>query len=162
MVRWEIIVSQILFKFYKFFMTCLYHFPPPLPPWMFVRFSLFSLCQKFQDYDLVSKSKLSCFSRVQLFVTSWTIAHQAPLSIGFSRQENWSGLPCPPPGDLRNPGIELVSLMSPALAGRIFATSTTWEALVTWHGSYFPRCAGCLLCPPHLKISSFRFEKNLR
>ena len=110
----------------------------------------------------MSESKLSCFSCVQLFVTSWTIAHQTPLSIGFSRQENWSGLPCPPAGDLRNPGIELVSFMSPALAGRILATSTTWEALVTWHGSYFPRCAGCLLCPPHLEISSFRSEKNLR
>ena len=45
-------------------------------------------------------------SRVQLFVTPWTIAHQAPLSMGFSRQEYWSGLPCPPPGDLPNPGIK--------------------------------------------------------
>ena len=41
-----------------------------------------------------------------LFVTPWTIAHQAPLSMGFSRQEYWSGLPCPPPGDLPNPGIK--------------------------------------------------------
>ena len=41
-----------------------------------------------------------------LFVTPWTIAHQAPLSVGLSRQECWSGLPCPPPGDLPNPGIE--------------------------------------------------------
>ena len=102
----------------------------------------------------------SCFSHVQLFVTSWTIAHQAPLSMGFSRQENWSGLPGPPPGNLPNPGTKLVSL-SPALAGRIFATSATWEALVTWHGSYFSR-VGRLLCPPHLEISSFRSEKNLR
>ena len=47
---------------------------------------------------------LSCFSCVQLFVTQWTIAHQAPLSLGFSRQEYWSGLPCPPPGDLPNQG----------------------------------------------------------
>ena len=49
---------------------------------------------------------LSRFSHVQLFVTPWTIAHQAPLSMGFSRQEYWSGLPCPPPGHLSNPGIE--------------------------------------------------------
>ena len=49
-------------------------------------------------------------------VTLWTVAHQAPLSMGFSRQEYWSGLPSPPPGDLPNPGIEPVSLMSPALA----------------------------------------------
>ena len=44
-------------------------------------------------------------SRVQLFETPWTVAHQAPLSMGFPRQEYWSGLPCPPPGDLPNPGI---------------------------------------------------------
>ena len=48
--------------------------------------------------------------------------------MGVSRQEYWSGLPCPPPGDLPNPGIELASLMSPALAGGFFTTSATWEA----------------------------------
>ena len=48
--------------------------------------------------------------------------------MGFSRQEYWSGLPCPPPGDVPNPGIEPVSLMSPALAGGFFTTSATWEA----------------------------------
>ena len=48
--------------------------------------------------------------------------------MGFSRQEYWSGLPCPPPGDLSNPGIEPTSLMSPALTGRFFTTSATWEA----------------------------------
>ena len=73
---------------------------------------------------------VSCFSRVWLFVTPWTVAHQAPLSMGFSRQEYWSGLPCPPPGELPNPGIELLSLMSPALAGGFLTTSTTWEAYV--------------------------------
>ena len=57
---------------------------------------------------------LSLFSRVQLFATLWTVAHQALLSIGFSRQEYWNGLPCPPPGDLPNPGTELMSLTSPA------------------------------------------------
>ena len=46
---------------------------------------------------------LSC---ARLFVTSWTVAHQAPLSVGFSRQEYWGGLPSPPPGDLPNPGME--------------------------------------------------------
>ena len=49
-----------------------------------------------------------------LFATLWTIAHQAPLSMGFSRQEYWSGLPCSPPGDLPNPGIEPTSLISAA------------------------------------------------
>ena len=71
----------------------------------------------------------SHFSHVWLFVTEWTVAHQAPLSTGFSRQDYWSGQPCPPPGDLPNPGIEPTSLMSPALVGRSFTTSATWEAL---------------------------------
>ena len=48
--------------------------------------------------------------------------------MGFSRQEYWSGLPCPPPGALPDPGIELASLMSPALAGAFFTTSATWKA----------------------------------
>ena len=68
------------------------------------------------------------FSRVQLFATPWTVAHQAPLSMGFSRQEYWSGLPCPPPGDLPNPGIESESLIAPALTGGFFTTSTIWQA----------------------------------
>ena len=71
---------------------------------------------------------LSSFSRVQLFATLWTVAHQAPLSMRFFRQEYWSGLPCPPKGDLPEPGIELVSLVSPALAGGFFTTNTSWEA----------------------------------
>ena len=54
----------------------------------------------------------------------------AILSVGFSRQEYWSALPCPPPGDLPNPGIEPMSLISPALAGRFFTTSTTLEAQI--------------------------------
>ena len=72
---------------------------------------------------------LSHLSRVRLCVTPWTEARQAPLSMGFSRQEYWSGLPIPPPGDLPDPGIEPTSLISPALAGRSFTTSATWEAL---------------------------------
>ena len=71
------------------------------------------------------------FSCVQLFVTLWTVARQAPLFMGFSRQEYWSGLPFPSPGDLPNPGIESASLMSPALAGRFFTISATWEAPLT-------------------------------
>ena len=62
-------------------------------------------------------------------VTLWTIACQAPLSMGFSRQEYWSGLSCHPSGDLPDPRIEPSSLMSPALAGRFFITTTTWGAL---------------------------------
>ena len=60
---------------------------------------------------------LSHFSHVWLFATLWTVAHQAALSMGFSRQEYYSRLPCPPPGDLPHPGIEPTSLTSPALAG---------------------------------------------
>ena len=65
------------------------------------------------------------FSCVKLFVTLWTAARQAPLSMGFSRQEFWSRLPCPPPGDLPNPGNKPTSLTSPALASGFF---TIWEA----------------------------------
>ena len=59
---------------------------------------------------------LSRFSHVQLFATLWTIALQAPPSMGFPRQEHWSGLPCPPPGDLPESGIEPTVLMTLALA----------------------------------------------
>ena len=57
------------------------------------------------------------------------MAYQAPLSMGFSREGYLRGLPCPPPEDLPNPGIEPMSLTSPALAGKFFTTSATWEAL---------------------------------
>ena len=76
-----------------------------------------------------SKNKVyilcACFRCVWLFVTPWTVACQAHLSMRFSRQEHWSGLPCPPPGDLPNPWLEPVSLMSPELADGFFTTSTT-------------------------------------
>ena len=65
---------------------------------------------------------LSRFSRVQLFQTPWTVAHQSPLFMGFSRQEHWSGLPLLPPEDLPYPRIELVSSVSPVLAGKSFST----------------------------------------
>ena len=71
---------------------------------------------------------LSCFSCVWLFVTPWTVACQALLFMRFSMQEHWSGLLCPPSGDLPYPGIQPASLTSPALAGRFFTTSATWEA----------------------------------
>ena len=74
---------------------------------------------------------LSHISCVQLSVTPWTVACQAPLPMEFSRQEYWSGLPFPSPGDLPNSGIEPVSLTSPALAGRFLTTSATWEALLS-------------------------------
>ena len=63
-------------------------------------------------------------------VTPWTVAHQSPLSMGFSRKEYWSGLPFPPPEDLLNSGIEPKYLTSPALAGEFFTTSPTWDSAV--------------------------------
>ena len=77
---------------------------------------------------------LNHFSHVQLFVTPWTIAHQAPLSVGFPSEESWSMLPCPPPGDLPDPVIKLTSLISPALAGGFFLPLVP------------PRNSGVLLC----------------
>ena len=61
-------------------------------------------------------------SHIRFFGTLWTVVHQAPLSMGFSRQEYWSGSPCSPLGDLPDPGIEPTSLGAPALAGRFFTT----------------------------------------
>ena len=58
----------------------------------------------------------------------WTVAHRAPLSMGFSRKEYWNRLPCPPPEALPHPGIEPVSFLSAALASGFFTTSATWEA----------------------------------
>ena len=77
---------------------------------------------------------LSRFSPVRLCVTLWTVGHQAPLSMGFSMQEYWSGLPGPPPGDLPDPGIEPMSLMSNLhwQAGS-FTTTATREAHMQIH-----------------------------
>ena len=73
---------------------------------------------------MCAKSLQSC---PRPFATPWTAARQAPLAIGFSRQEYWNGLPFPPPGDLPGSG-KPTCLMSPALARGFFTTSTTWEA----------------------------------
>ena len=73
---------------------------------------------------------------VQLFATPWSVARQNPPSVNFSRQEHWSGLPFPTPGDLPSPGIEPTSLVSPALAGRFFINCTTWEAQLQYAFAY--------------------------
>ena len=75
---------------------------------------------------------LSRFSRVRLFVILWTVACQVLLFMEFSRQEYWSGLPCPPLRDLPDPGIELAPLMFPALTGGFFTASVTWEVFCDW------------------------------
>ena len=106
---------------------------------------------------------LSC---IQLFVTSWTIARQAPLSMGFPRQEYWSGLPVPAPGDLPNPGIQPASLESPALAEGLFTTLYLFTTSHLGSGSLLLRIAPgtrdqvslmeetvpTCLCPEHLAI----------
>ena len=71
---------------------------------------------------------LSRFSRVRHPATLWTVACQAPLSMGFSRQAYWSGLPGPPPGDSPTPGIDLVFHYVSCIAGGFFTTRATWEA----------------------------------
>ena len=81
---------------------------------------------------------LSHFSRVWLFVTPWTATCQASLSMGFSRQEYWSGLPYPPPEDLPDPGNEPASLKSPTLASKFFTTSATWETDLIGYNNGFP------------------------
>ena len=77
---------------------------------------------------------LSGFSCVQLFATPLTVAAQAPLFMGLSRQVYSSGLPCPLPTDLPDPVIQLASLMSSALPGRFFTTSDRWEACLSHRG----------------------------
>ena len=87
------------------------------------------------------KWKCYLLSRVQLFVTLWTVVPQAPLSTEFSRQEYWSGLLCPPPGDLLEPGIEPGP---PALQADIFP-----DLIKSWksQGNYVsPTCSFCLVC----------------
>ena len=85
---------------------------------------------------------LTRFSCVWLFEILWTVAHQASLSMGFSRQEYWSQLPCPPLGDLPDPGIEPASLTSRALAGGFFTASTTSVCLNTSNSWVLPRPSG--------------------
>ena len=86
-------------------------------------------CGKPSAKNMSSTWMLSHFSRVWLFATLWTIARQAPLSMGFSRQEYWNGLPCPTPGESSHPTIEPESLTSPALAGGFFTSAPPGKPL---------------------------------
>ena len=83
-------------------------------------------------YCIYSKNRHPCVlcvhNQVQLFVILWTVAQQTPLSMGFSRQEYWIGLPFPPPGDLPDPGIQSWALEFTALAGGFVTISTTWDS----------------------------------
>ena len=79
---------------------------------------------KWSKWDMLMLSRFSCV----WFCNPWTVVRESPLPMGFSRQKYRNGLPCPPLGDLPNPVIEPMSLMSPALAGGFFTTSATWGA----------------------------------
>ena len=90
--------------------------------------SLQSLSESF-SIMLLKRSTLSCLRYVQLFATLWNVAHKTPQSMRFSRQEYWSGSSCPPPGDLPDSGIELMSPAFPALqAGSLLLAQPGWEA----------------------------------
>ena len=93
-------------------------------------FSTFDIYSSLFPFLLLRNAFVCCvlshFSHVWLFATLWTVAHQTPLSMGFSRQEYWSGLPCLRPEDLSDPGIEPISLMSPALASGLFNHLRLW------------------------------------
>ena len=105
---------------------CLILILPSLPLFPF----LSPLCHA-SSPSLLLQHHAQALNRVWLFA-SWRtpIARQAPLSVEFSRQEYWSGLPCPPPGDLPNPGIKPMSLVSPALPGRSFTTTPSGKPIL--------------------------------
>ena len=95
----------------------------------FIYFSIFITCMWTKLLHLI-----------WLFATLWTVAHQAPLSMEFSRQEYWSKLLCSPPGDLPHPGKGRVFFLSPALAGRFFTTSATWMMTIETTHTHYNKC----------------------
>ena len=121
---------------------CFLSFLPPsaedTPPWSLssVLLQLLEICCLAAASGLVLHSNLLRTSCPSL-CDPLDCTCQAPLSMGFSRQEYWSGLSCPPAGDLPDPGVEPTSLISPALAGGYFTASATWEALIISHTNIF-------------------------
>ena len=83
------------------------------------------LCRIHSGCGCQRQCAMCSLSRVWFFAIPWSVAHQAPLSMRFSQQEYCSGVPCPPPRDRPNPGVKSASLMTPAMAGRLFTTSST-------------------------------------
>ena len=117
-------MTPIFFKFLKYFQNS----PDPEENiFIAAPFSTDRCCTR--KVSLVLYAQLLC--GLWLIATPWTVAHQAPLSMGFSRQEYWSGVPFPPPGHLPNPGIEPSFPESPALAGRFFTTESP-RHMVRW------------------------------
>ena len=101
---------------------------------------------------------LSCFSRGRLFVTLWIVARPAPLSMEFSREQYWSGLPWPSPGNFPNPGIKptLCLLCLLALVGDFFTTSTTWEDC---HNATLSKCQ-CMLYNISFNFWHFHYDRS--
>ena len=121
-------LRQSGFYFVTFSGVCMFLLLPDIPHYLrqlLPPFQLFSLTLAIQ---MLLTCMLSHFSCVRLFASLWTVTCQAPLLKGFSRQKYCSGLPCSPPGDLPDPGIECTSLVSPASAGGFLTTSAIWEA----------------------------------
>ena len=106
----------------------------------------------------VCRCVLSHISSVWLFMTLWTVALQAPLSMRFSRQEYWSGLPCSPPRDLPDPGIEPMSLTSPALAGGLSPPGKPTIIITTQKSFFFIQ--KYILSTFFLGIGSIRMNKK--
>ena len=108
--------------------------------WIYIKVALVYLKCFISFIWVVHACMLSCFHHVWLFVTLWTIARQAPLSVGFSRQEYWSGLPCPPSGDFPDPGINPASYFLPwqadslplAPPGKPIWVVSTWLFILIW------------------------------
>ena len=101
--------------------------------------------------EVLDKYTILCsLSRVQLFATIWTVARQAPLSMGIFRQEYWSGLPFPAPGDLPEPGIKPTALVSPVSAGGFSTTEPSGQphkiAISSLLGSSPRQCLGRGVC----------------
>ena len=94
-------------------------------------------------------------------MTLWTVPRQAPLSMGFPRQEYWNGLPCPFSGDLPGPGIEHTSPMSPALAGGLFTASSTWEAHIFINLDVISPNDSSVLYLAKLLLHPFKFSSDI-
>ena len=107
--------------------------------------------------SLYTPCLLSHSSRVQLLATLWTVAHQAPLFMGFSRQEYWSRLPCPPPGDLPNKGIEPMSPESPYLQAGSSPTEPPGKPYQLCPNRMYFLISESLLSPATSKASVYTF-----
>ena len=134
-----------------------------------ISFPKFFLLTYFHQPFLQAVHSCCCWkvlSHVWLFKTPWTVAHQAPLSMGFPRQEYWTGLSFPSSGHLPNPGVKSGSLGSVALASRFFLTSATWETPAyswVWLSDHHWFSLSTLIChiPSLFRESSYMYVRLL-